>query len=116
MATSARQARNLPPTRAGRPTGAVTSGSRVPARCSSDQARMVIAADRKMRVSGSHSNMGRTSAMLRLNQVSTQKTMNRVATRKAPKKRKAAGVAKKPASSRRATVPSAFIAPSRRAG
>ena len=103
---------NLPNTRVGTLTGAVNSGSRVPARCSSDQTRMVMAEARKMSRTGIHSNIGRTSAMLRLKKVSTQKNMNRVAARKAPKKMKAAGVAKNTANSRRAILRSVFIVPS----
>ena len=74
---------------------------------------MVMAAERKISKSGIHSNIGRTSAILRLKKVSTQKKIKRVAAKKAPKKMKAAGVAKKTANSRRATLRKVIIVPSR---
>jgi hypothetical protein len=78
---------NLPSTSASGVTGAVSRLSRVPARRSSDQARMVSAATRKMSSSGSHRKRGRTSAMLRAKKVSPQKKAKSTAARNAPRKR-----------------------------
>ena len=77
-AKSAQQARNLPSTKRQADTGTVTTNSRVPLRRSSLHMRMVSAAERKMSSTGSHSNMGRTSAMLRAKNASPQKNTNRV--------------------------------------
>ena len=64
-ATSASPAINLPSTSCSGLIGLVSRLSRVPERRSSDQARMVKAATRKISSTGIHWKSGRTSAMLR---------------------------------------------------
>ena len=58
----------------------------VSARCGLEATRMVMAALRKMSRIGIHSKRGRTSAILRAKNVSTQKKTNRFTARKAPRK------------------------------
>ena len=86
-ASSAQQARNLPATNSALVAGTVTTSSSVPLRRSSLHMRMVSAAARKISSSGSHSNIGRTSAMLRAKKASPQKNTNSVMPRKAARKR-----------------------------
>jgi hypothetical protein len=74
-------AANLPATSSQVFTGNVSRISRVPERSSSLQARMVSAETRKMASTGSHSNSGRTSAMLRAKKRDQEKNTNRVAAR-----------------------------------
>ena len=83
----AQQARNLPSTNSALLAGTVTTSSSVPARRSSLHMRMVSADARKMSNTGSHSNIGRTSAMLRAKNASPQKNTNSVTPRNAAKNR-----------------------------
>ena len=87
MPSRTTQARNLPITNCGTDAGMVTTNSSVPLRLSSLHMRIVSAEQRKMSSTGSHSNMGRTSEMLRAKKVSPQKKANSVTPRKASRKR-----------------------------
>ena len=91
MATSTSIARNLPITSAIGRTGSVSRISSVPERCSSLHWRMPSAATSSITSSGIPANSGRTSAMPRAKNASTQKNMNRVAARNAPTAMKASG-------------------------
>ena len=86
-ARSVQQARNLPRTNSQPLAGNVATNSSVPVRRSSLHIRIVNAELRKMRSTGSHSNIGRTSAMLRAKNASPQKKMKRVTARKLSRNR-----------------------------
>ena len=77
----AQQAANLPSTKRHALAGTVMTNSRVPTRRSSLHMRIVSAAERKISRMGSHSNIGRTSAMLRAKNASPQKKTNSVTPR-----------------------------------
>ena len=80
-ASSAQQARNFPSANCQALVGTVTTNSSVPTRRSSLHMRIVSAAAKKTSRIGSHSNIGRTSAMLRAKKASPQKKMNSVTPR-----------------------------------
>ena len=77
----------MPSTNSALLAGTVTTSSSVPERCSSLHMRMVSALARKMSKTGSHSNMGRTSEMLRAKNASPQKKTNSVTPRNAARNR-----------------------------
>ena len=87
--TSAMPATNLPSTSCQCGTGKVSSTSMVPTFCSSLHSRIDSAPTRKMRRSGNHSNIGRTSARLRVKNLSTQKKVNSTTPRKVARKMRA---------------------------
>ena len=107
--TSAMTARNLPTTSWIEETGSVSSTSSVPERCSSLHWRIVSAATRNIISSGIQRKSGRTSAMPRAKNVSTQKKENRVTAKNAPTKMRAIGEPKYPASSLRVMDRDCFI-------
>jgi hypothetical protein len=79
-------ARNLPTTSCQCGTGRVNRISMVPTFCSSLHRRIDSAPTRKMSRSGSQSNIGRTSAMLRVKNLATQKNVNSTTPRKVARK------------------------------
>ncbi len=85
------QAKNLPSTNRQIPTGCTSTCSSVPVRRSSLHMRMVSAALSGISSSGIQSNSGRTSAILRANQDSTQKKINRVSPANAARNSQATG-------------------------
>src|SRR5690606_8185209 len=90
-----RQPRNLPATKCHSGTGWVSTCSRVPLRRSSLHRRMVSVLHRKISSTGIHSNIGRTSAMLRAKKASPQKNTNSVSAAKLARNSQAVGEAKK---------------------
>ena len=87
IASSIQHAKNLPSTNDHVVTGTVDTNSSVPERRSSLHIRIVSAAHRKSSSSGNHSNIGRTSAMLRAKNASPQKNTNSVIARKLARNR-----------------------------
>tara|TARA_Y100000746_G_C15075916_1_gene273914 strand:- start:205 stop:510 length:306 start_codon:yes stop_codon:yes gene_type:complete len=87
IANKLKHAKNLPTTISHVEIGRVEMNSSVPVRLSSLHILIVRAADKKIKRTGSHSKIGRTSAMFLAKNDSTQKNKNRVMDKKAPKNR-----------------------------